>query len=173
VTSLLLAAALVYRINPAKAEAGFDLKATMHTVHGKTTRVTGEVTVDEAPDGAMALSGRIEVGAASLDTGNSSRDKTMHGESLDVVKYPLIVLVPQQYDPKTGTLTGALTIRDVTRPVSIAAKLDRPAADRIVVTGTFEVPWLEFGVPDPSFAIVRVEKTASAHFSAEFARVSP
>jgi polyisoprenoid-binding protein YceI len=172
VTSLLLAAALAYRINPAKAEAGFDLKATMHTVHGTTKRVTGEVTVDEAEDGAMTLSGRIEVGAAALDTGNGSRDKTMRTESLDVVTYPLIVLVPERFDPKTGTLTGKLTIRDVTKPVTIAAKLDRQG-DRIVATGEFTVPWLEFGVPDPSFAIVRVQKTAAAHFSAEFARVSP
>jgi hypothetical protein len=35
------------------------------------------------------------------------------------------------------------------------------------------VPWAEFGVPDPSFAIVRIEKVAHAHFSAEFVRVSP
>lgn len=171
-TSLLLAAALVYRIDPAGAEAAFDLKATLHTVHGKTTKVSGEVVVDEAPDGVMTLSGRIEVGTASLDTGNSSRDETMHEKSLEVAKYPSIVLVPERFDPATGTLTGALTIRDVTRPVSIAAKLDR-RGDRIGVTGTFTVPWLEFGIPDPSFAVVRVRKTAEASFKAEFVRVSP
>jgi len=36
-----------------------------------------------------------------------------------------------------------------------------------------DVPWLDFGVPDPSFAIVSVAKIAHAHFSAELVRVSP
>jgi polyisoprenoid-binding protein YceI len=173
-TSLLLAVALetVYRVNPAKADAGFDLKATLHTVHGQTNQVKGEVRVREEADGVLSLSGTIEIVAATLDTGNSSRDKTMRNDSLAVEQYPVISLQPARYDPKSGTLTGALTIRGVTKPTTIAAKLT-PQGDRILATGTFDVPWLDFGVPDPSFAIVRVEKIAHAHFSAEFVRVSP
>jgi len=173
-TSLLLAVALetVYRVNPAKADAGFDLKATLHTVHGSTNQVKGEVRVTEEAQGVLALSGKIEIVAATLDTGNASRDKTMRNDSLAVEQYPVISLAPERYDPRSGTLTGALTIRGVTKPTSIAAKMEKQA-DRIVVTGTFDVPWMDFGVPDPSFAIVRVEKIAHAHFSAEFVRVSP
>jgi len=174
VTALLLAVALetVYRVNPAKAEAGFDLKATLHTVHGSTNQVKGEVRAREEAEGVLALSGKIEVVAATLDTGNSSRDKKMRGESLAVEQYPVLSLAPERFDPKTGTLTGALTIRGVTKPTTIAAKLETKG-DRILVTGTFDVPWLDFGVPDPSFAIVSVAKIAHAHFSAELVRVSP
>ena len=173
-TTLLLAVALgtVYRVNPAKADAGFDLKATLHTVHGHTNQVKGEVRVEEGAAGVLALSGTIEVVAATLDTDNASRDKKMRSESLAVERYPVLTLGPERYDPKTGTLTGALTIRGVTKPVTIAARLTHQD-DRILVTGTFDVPWLDFGVPDPSFAIVRVEKVAHARFSAEFVRVSP
>ncbi|HJQ97528.1 MAG TPA: YceI family protein [Candidatus Polarisedimenticolaceae bacterium] len=162
----------VYRVNPAKADAGFDLKATMHTVHGHTNQVRGEVRVRDEAGGALAMSGTIEIVAATLETGNASRDKTMRGESLAVEQYPVITLAPERFDPKTGTLTGTLTIRGVTKPTTIALTLDRQA-DRVTATGTFDVPWLDFGVPDPSFAIVRVEKIAHARFSAEFVRVSP
>jgi polyisoprenoid-binding protein YceI len=174
VTTLLLALALetVYRVNPAKAEAGFDLKATMHTVHGRTNQVSGEVRVRETGDGKMELSGKIEIPAATLDTGNTSRDKTMRGTSLEVERYPVIALTPERFDPATGTLAGTITIRGVAKPVTIAAKLTG-SGERILATGTFDVPWAEFGVPDPSFAIVRIEKVAHAHFSAEFVRVSP
>ena len=165
------AAERVYRVNPAKAETAFDLKATLHTVHGRTNQVKGEVRVHDEADGTLAMSGRIEIAAATLDTGNSSRDKTMRAESLAVEQYPVITLAPERFDPKTGTLTGTLTIRGVTKPTTIAMTLDRQA-DRVTVTGTFDVPWLDFGVPDPSFAIVRVEKVAHARFSAEFVRVS-
>src|SRR6185503_4105432 len=72
-TPLLLAVALetVYRVNPAKADAGFDLKATLHTVHGHTNQVKGEVRVQDGPGGVLTLSGKIEVVAATLDTDNS------------------------------------------------------------------------------------------------------
>ena len=96
----------------------------------------------------------------------------MRNESLAVEQYPVLSLAPERYDPKTGTLTGALTIRGVTKPATIAAQLTHQG-DRILVTGTFDVAWPDFGVPDPSFAIVRVEKVAHARFSAEFVRVSP
>ena len=100
---LLLAAIVaqptVFRLDPAGAEAGFDLAATMHTVHGTTTKLSGEVRVVPEDDGSLALSGRIEVDAASLDTGNKKRDATLRGETLEVATYLAIVLTPERFTP--------------------------------------------------------------------------
>ena len=173
--------AVVYKIDPASAEAGFDVKATGHTVHGKTTAVSGEVHVIDEPGGGKTISGRIEIAAATLDTANSKRDQTMKRKCLAVDRFPAIVFTPERFAPSgpapapgpvAGRLSGTLTIRDVTKPVTMDATLT-PQGTRIAVAGTFDVPWLEFGIPDPSFFIITLDKVAHAHFRAEFAPAGP
>jgi len=176
ILSALVAQATAYRINPAASEAGFDLKATMHTVHGLTTRVTGGVRVEPADASTLKVSGKIEIGAASIATGNEKRDATLHGTSLLVSSFPTIVFAPERFVPSgpegadgttSGTLTGRLTIRGQTRPQAMTVTL-APRGERIVASGTFDVPWAEFGIPDPSFFVVRIESVAHARFRAEF-----
>lgn len=180
IAALILAAVVVgpttFQIDPEQAQAGFELKATMHTVHGTTHRVSGEVRALPDEGGALALSGRIEVEAGSLDTSNEKRDAKMHGTSLDVARFPTITLEPDRFAPSalpgpdgrvSGRLTGRLTIRETTRPVTIEATLTVKGTG-IEVTGRFDVAWAEFGIPDPSFLFVRIDKVAHAHFRAEF-----
>jgi polyisoprenoid-binding protein YceI len=180
VIATLLAAALVVQPGVWRvaggAEAGFDLKATMHTVHGITRTVTGSVRVAPAAGGSLALDGTIVVGAAGLATGNEKRDATMHDRSLLVATYPSIVFAAEHFSPSgpaeadgtvAGSLTGHVTIRGRTRPLAIAARLT-PHDGTITATGTFDVLWAEFGIPDPSFFVVRIEPTVHARFRAEF-----
>jgi polyisoprenoid-binding protein YceI len=183
VATLVLAAlihqATAYRIDAAASEAGFDLKATMHTVHGSTRSVTGDVRVEPDAAGVLKLSGRIEISAASLETGNAKRDATMHSQSLLVDSFPKLVFEPERFEPSSpqgpdgsivGALSGRLTVRGQTRAQSLAATLT-PRSERIVASGTFDVRWAEFGIPDPSFFVVRIEAVAHAHFRAEFVPV--
>jgi len=179
VLTALLAQATDFRIDPAGAEAGFDLKATAHTVHGTTARVSGDVRVEPQADGSYALSGKIEIGTASLATGNDRRDATMHDKSLLTATYPAIVFTPARFTPKgaagtdgavSGLLAGRITIRGQSRPQEITATLTRHG-ERIEAVGSFDVHWAEFGVPDPSFFVVRIESVAHAHFRATFAPV--
>jgi len=181
--SLALAAILSapgdFRIDPAGAQAGFELGATMHTVHGLTASVAGEIHAEPAADGSLKLTGKIEIGTASLRTGNDKRDATMHDKSLLVASFPSIVLEPETFTPSgpaaadgavSGTLTGRLTIRGQTKPQTIALTLT-PQGGRIAAAGTFDVVWAEFGIPDPSFFVVRIERKAHAHFHADFVSV--
>jgi polyisoprenoid-binding protein YceI len=179
ILAALVAQTTTYRIDSAAAEAGFALKATLHTVHGTTAGVTGEVRVEPADAGALNLSGKIEIDASSLATGNEKRDATMHGTSLLVPSYPAIVFVPERFVPGgppdagggvAGALTVRLTIRGQTRSCAMAATF-APKAGRIVATGAFDVVWADFGIPDPSFLFVRIDKSAHAHFHAEFVPV--
>jgi polyisoprenoid-binding protein YceI len=183
VATLALAALIqqtaAYRIDAASSEAGFDLKATMHTVHGSTKAVTGDVRVEPEEDGVLKLSGRIEITAASLETGNEKRDATMHSKSLLVESFPKLVFEPERFTPSgaqgsdgsiPGALSGRLTIRGQTRAQAIEATL-ASHGERIVASGRFDVRWAEFGVPDPSFFVVRIDAVAHAHFRAEFVPV--
>ena len=166
-----------YAIDPARSEAGFDLKATMHTVHGITRDVRGSVRLTIESDGALGLQGKITVNAASLDTDNKRRDAKMHGETLSVAQFPSIVLEPERFTPSgppdaggpmPGRLTGKLTIRGITRPVTIEATVTPGAGQAIEVEGRFDVAWGEFGVPDPSFGFIKIAKVVNARFKATF-----
>jgi polyisoprenoid-binding protein YceI len=179
VLTALIAQATAYRIDPAACVAGFDLKATGHTVHGTTASLTGEIVVTPDTADELKLSGKISIGAASLATGNDRRDATMHSKSLLVTSFPTIDFEPERFTPSqpaassgaiAGTLTGRITIRGQTKTQAISATLT-PHGDRIVAAGTFDVSWLDFGVPDPSFFVIRVEKVAHAHFNATFVPV--
>ena len=172
----LIAQAADYRIDPQQASAGFDLKATMHTVHGTTSKLSGAVKVVPETGGGLALSGRIEVDAAALETGNAKRDATMHGTSLDVAHFPVLVLEPERFAPSgpagddgrvSGRILGRLTIRGTTQPVTIEATL-APAGAGIAADGKFDVRWADFAIPDPSFLFVHIEQVAHAHFQATF-----
>jgi polyisoprenoid-binding protein YceI len=176
VLAALVSQATAYRIDPAASEAGFDLKATMHTVHGSTQGVTGEVRVEPGVSGALTLSGKVEIRAASIETGNDKRDATMHSKSLLVESFPVLLFEPERFTPSgpaaadgslSGSLSGRFTLRGKTKPQTISATLT-PKGSRIVASGTFDVAWAEFGVPDPSFFVVRIADTAHARFRAEF-----
>ena len=176
VLAALIAQAAEYRIDPQQASAGFDLTATMHTVHGTTSKLIGTVKVVPENGGGLALTGRIEVDAAALQTGNTKRDATMHGTSLDVTHFPVLVLEPERFAPSgpasedgrvSGRILGRLTIRGTTQPITIEATL-APAGTGIAADGRFDVPWADFGIPDPSFLFVHIESVAHAHFQATF-----
>ena len=174
----LVAGPTTFAIDPADAEAGFDLKATMHTVHGATRRLSGTIEATPVAGPALGLSGRIQVDAASLETGNGKRDATMHEKTLEVATHPALVLEPERFvpsgdpDPKgvvSGTLSGKLTIRGVTRPASFPVTLT-PRAGGLEAAGTFDVRWADYGIPDPSFLFVRIEPVVHARFRASFVK---
>ena len=170
---------IVYRIDPARSRVSFTLPATLHTVEGNTSSVTGEFTrpADAAPSG-FPVAGRIAIDAKTLDTGNRTRDKRMRAESLAVDTWPEIVFLPRKaggagisFVPGSEskmTLEGDLTIRGITKPASIALTV-KAAARGIAADGTTTVAFPDFGVPDPSnfFLHVRTTVTILFHIEAE------
>lgn len=147
----------------------------MHTVKGRTNRVTGVVRGRCAADGSIAFEAgsAIEVEAASLDTGNPRRDRKMREESLGTATNPTIAFVPERAAPavlppgKPGALAwevhGRLKIRGVERGArAVVTTITDGGA--LVVDGTFEVVWGDFSVPDPSVLFLRVQPSATAWF---------
>ena len=74
------AAPATLRLDPQASRVRFDLDALAHTIHGSLRVVRGEVRFD-VDTGEAA--GEIVVDARSAETGNGSRDRTMHAEVLE------------------------------------------------------------------------------------------
>jgi polyisoprenoid-binding protein YceI len=164
-------ATINYVVDLAHSSVTFEVPATLHTVHGKGSAVTGEFSRPSVPvPGGFPVFGKIRIETRTLDTGNSSRDKRMHRETLSVDRYPVIQFVPTRvvgsipsFEPGTTAsfqLEGDLTIRETKRPITIDANA-KFTETGIVVDGKTSLQFPDFGVPDPSNFFVHVKPTVT------------
>ncbi|MCX4547568.1 YceI family protein [Streptomyces sp. NBC_01387] len=101
-------------------------------------------TVDVAePLGESSV--RVEIDTASFETGTEKRDSTVRSKTfLDTGRYPTMTFVSESVDA-TG-ITGQLTVREVTRPVTLAIQESRTAPGAFSAVATTRIDRLEFGV---------------------------
>ncbi|MGH7288074.1 MAG: YceI family protein [Myxococcota bacterium] len=172
------AASEPYRLvlDPAATEISFALGATLHTVRGRFALAAGELTFDPETG---AASGEIRVDARSGDTGIDRRDRVMHEEVLDSARHPLLVLRPERIelsresaDALAGTLFGRFEVRGGSHPVALAFEGSRQG-ERARVSVRFEVPWVAWGLPNPSNALLRVDETLAVEVSAKGRLAAP
>lgn len=118
-------------LDPTHSELQFKVK------HLMITTVTGSLKVLNASltstsDNFENAQVKFEADAGSIDTGNTDRDNHLKsGEFFDVDKFPKITFESTSFT-KAGddyTLEGNLTIKDVTRPVTLAAEFGGIATD--------------------------------------------
>jgi polyisoprenoid-binding protein YceI len=93
-------------------------------VRGSFTRWSGVITSADAAPGSARVEARIEV--ASIDTREPQRDAHLKSaDFFDVERYPEIAFRSTRVEPVDEhnlRLTGDLTIRDVTRSVTLAVE---------------------------------------------------
>ena len=133
------------------------------TATGETAEVAGQLAFDA--DGALIpAESRVIVQAATLATDSDRRDRYVRERTLSASQYPEIVFSPTATDglpaPLTAaqgninfTITGDLTIRDQTRPVTWSATADFAAAT-ISGAASVEFTFADFAMDKPSVPIV-------------------
>ena len=164
----------VLTLDPQASDVSFLLPATGHDVHGTLVLRDGVVRFDPATG---AASGRIAIDATRAETGNGSRDKTMHNKVLEVARYPLFVFVPERFEgelPAAGggaaasevKLVGTLSIHGSEHPLTLPAKVERDG-DHLTATTTFQVPYVEWGMHNPSLLFLRVADEVAVTVAAD------
>ena len=153
---------LTLHLDPGQSKAAFTLTATAHTVHGTFNLKSGEIHFDPASGKA---SGQIIFDATSGQTGNQSRDHKMHKDVLQSAQYPEVTFSP---DHAEGTLApqGESTLQvhglfgihgsehELTVPVQVSL-----TADKWNATARFLVPYVTWGMKNPSSFFLRVGDT--------------
>jgi len=139
----------------------------MVNVKGVFTAVSGEGEV--RPDGGAV--GTITLDAASLDTKHTKRDTHLRSaDFFDVENHPSITFVVQGAEARqddTVRVTGRLTVRGVTRPVSFTAKVSGASAASVTLEAEFTVDRGEFGISWNQMGMMRglTTITTSLRFS--------
>ena len=115
-----------WTVDPAHTEVGFVARHLMVTkVRGTFADVEG--TVEVAPDVTKSTVD-VTVQMASVDTRSADRDTHLKSaDFFDVENYPTMRFVSTSFDGEQ--LTGDLTIKDVTKPVTFEVEFNGEQAD--------------------------------------------
>ena len=154
----------VYEFTPAHTTVEYAVDSTLHTVHGTFALKRGTLRIDPASGRAE---GELVVDAGSGNSGTEGRDRKMTREILEADKYPEIVFQPDRMDGKLEPqgksqlkLHGALAIHG--KQHEITAAVDAQAVTGgYEATARFEVPYIEWGMKNPSTFILRVNKVVT------------
>ncbi|MEU0138007.1 YceI family protein [Streptomyces sp. NPDC006296] len=121
-----------YTIDPAHSSIGFTVRHAMVTnVRGSFGEHEGTLELDGSDPSRSTAS--LDVRIASVDTGIADRDgHLVSGDFFDAEKFPLMTFRSTQAEQLGGDtyrVTGDLTIKDVTRPLSIDLEFHGSATD--------------------------------------------
>jgi polyisoprenoid-binding protein YceI len=151
-------------LDPAQSKVHWTLGATAHTVHGTFNVKSGTLRLDPSTGKA---SGEIVALATSGESGDDSRDKKMHTEVLESDRFPDIVFRPDRVDGKVSPsghnsvqLHGTLNLHGADHELTVAAEADF-TADRWKGTASFTIPYVEWGLKNPSNFFLRVDRSVN------------
>jgi polyisoprenoid-binding protein YceI len=121
-----------YAVDVAHTRIGIRARhAMVTTVRGAFTQFSGTAHLDTAKPSASSVLLRIDT--ASIDTGTPDRDGHLRSpDFLDVERYPEMLFTStgvEQLDDDVYRVTGDLTIKDMTRSVSVDFTLTGSALD--------------------------------------------
>lgn len=143
-----------YVIDASHSSIGFTVRHAMVTnVRGSFADHEGALHLDGADPSRSTAS--IDVKIASIDTGIADRDGHLRsGDFFDAETFPLMTFRStraQQLGGDTYRITGELTIKDVTRPLSIDLEFGGAATDvygneRVGFEGSAEILRSDWGL---------------------------
>ena len=168
------AADINLELNPAQTHVTWTLGDVLHTVHG-TFRLTrdadrGQVHVPvEDPD----------VDATSGESGSGARDGRMHKNVLESTKYPTITFKPDHVLGVTNLegdsqiqVHGSFGIHGVEHELTVPARVHF-SNNQMTATIDFLVPFVKWGMKDPSTLFLKVKDTVEIEVQTSAAQSQP
>jgi polyisoprenoid-binding protein YceI len=153
-------------LNPSKCAVHFTLGAFLHTVHGTFNVNAGTIRFDPSSE---RLTGQISVDVKSGQTGNSTRDSQMHENVLESNRYPEAVFALNRIRGHLALegesrveVVGTLRIHGAEHELTVPATI-KLRQDLVTATADFIVPYVAWGMKDPSNFMLHVDKTVSVH----------
>ncbi|MBM6406141.1 YceI family protein [Phycicoccus sp. CSK15P-2] len=115
-----------WTIDPTHTEVGFVARHLMVTkVRGSFGEVAGTVVV---ADTLAESTAEVTIQTASVTTGTADRDAHLRGDDFfDVENHPTMTFRSTSFDG--STLVGDLTVKDVTKPVTLDVEFTGVATD--------------------------------------------
>lgn len=142
----------IWTIDPSHTSLGFVARhLVVAKVRGRFGAVTGAITIAED---VLASSVTAQIDMASVDTGDTARDEHLRSaDFFDVENHPSMTFTSTSVSGRGAdyVVTGDLTIRGVTRPVTLDLEFDGVSGDpwggtRAGFTATAEIDRRDWGL---------------------------
>ena len=139
----------IYQFSPGDSLVRFeldeDLRGKRNTVIGATDQVAGEIAVDLS-DLSTAQIGVMQINARTLVTDNNLRNRAIQNRILDTGDFEFITFTPTAIsdlsassnigEEVTFTISGDLTIRDITQPAVFTVSATAVSEEQLVGTAS-------------------------------------
>jgi len=163
------AAESAIELDPARTTVSFTVDSVLHTVHGSFKLKRGWLKFDSATGSA---SGEIVVDVTSGESGNSSRDNRMQKEILESPRFPEAVFTP---DHIAGALApsgrsqldlhGTFQLHGTSHEMTLHFQAEVKGSE-LVTSTEFRIPYIQWGMKNPSTFVLRVSDTVEMHIEA-------
>jgi polyisoprenoid-binding protein YceI len=132
VPAMALAQATTWNVDGSHTRTGFSVKhLVISDVKGEFAKTEGKAQVDETDLAKSSV--EVTIDAGSIDTRDAKRDAHLKSaDFFDVAKYPTITFKSTKVVPgKDGaiSITGDVTMRGVTKPVTLEGELSKAIVD--------------------------------------------
>ncbi|MDE3205354.1 MAG: YceI family protein [Acidobacteriota bacterium] len=138
-----------------------------HTAVGRTSKVTGGVTIS----GTEVTAADFSVDMASVKSDQGSRDVQFRGFIMRTADYPTAAFrltspiqlgaVPAIGQKIAEQAVGDLTMRGVRRSITFTLGAERLSADTLDINAEIPIRFSDWHIPNPSFAVARVGSTGT------------
>jgi polyisoprenoid-binding protein YceI len=148
-------------LDPSKTRIEFHVAGALHAVHGTFKLNHAVINADPRTGAATGL---IEIDAASGESGLGARDNRMKDSILESQKYPHITFTPEHLYARMepdgafhASLQGVMSVHGSAHEMILdtAGQLSDGA---VVATCHFSIPYVEWGMKDPSLLLLTVAK---------------
>jgi polyisoprenoid-binding protein YceI len=148
-----------FTVNPDASKVAFALGGNTHHVEGTFHVQSGSIDFDSS-----TISGSVVVAAGSGNSGDQSRDKKMNSDVLDVAHYADVSFVPKSYQgtiaasgDSTIQVIGVFTLHGTPHDLTVPMQI-RIEGTALSAKTHFTVPYVQWGLKDPSIFILKVAK---------------
>ena len=155
-------------VHPDASEVRMTLKTTHELVSGTFHIQSGSIEFDR---GSLKMSGSVVVLAGSGKTGNDSRDKKMNKDILQVEQHATVSFEPKSYagtiaasGDSTIQVAGIFTLLGMPHQITIPMLVHLEGATASA-KAHFIVPYVQWGLKNPSFLIWKAENDVAIDLS--------
>lgn len=158
---------IIYQISQGESQVRFNifelLRGQPKDVIGVSDQVAGQVAVNLA-DLSTAQIGEIVINARTLETDDNRRNQAIRNRILFTDQYEFITFKPAQISGLSGSaapgqsftfqVTGDLTIKDITKPMTFDVTVTVESPERLVGSATATLNRADFELVVPSVPFV-------------------
>jgi polyisoprenoid-binding protein YceI len=153
-------------LNDSNTKVSFVVDSTWHTVNGTTKHLNGSVVLKDKND-PLSIVVDLKIQVKTFDTDWDSRDEKLQ-ECMASDTYPMASFTSTRLSENckptvidiagkcSGTLTGILTMRDVSKEVALPVSITKEQ-NSYLISGTLPVTWADYNIEDPSILIAKLD----------------